>query len=290
MKKDQYIPHEVSSRSCSEIMQLIEGQGMAGYGIYWGIMEYLRTQDNYVGDIRVLKTLARQMKTSVGKLMKVLNDYDLFSISGNSFRSRKLDVLMKPLENKRKAMEALSNHNRGTNTKQNACKPLKIKDASDTVKKSKEEKSKVSSSDDADAVPSLPSLPAWERYVDELRSEEQWKEIMAMRSGMGQVFLQRFDEVLHYFKQHVQAVGGERQILSPGDAKRYFCFYLTPGSTTFRNLTVLLKETEGKDPYRFEDRDPVTGSRSYCGVAIPVNAPPRPNNQAVWNPFSGEWN
>ena len=45
MKKDQYIPHEISMRNTSEVMNLIEKEGMEGYGIYWAIMEYLRVQD-----------------------------------------------------------------------------------------------------------------------------------------------------------------------------------------------------------------------------------------------------
>ena len=45
MKRDQYIPHEVSMRSTSEVMNLIEKEGMAGYGIYWALMEYLRVQE-----------------------------------------------------------------------------------------------------------------------------------------------------------------------------------------------------------------------------------------------------
>ena len=61
MKKDQYIPQEVSMRNTTGVMNLIEKEGKAGYGIYWALMEYLRTQDNYVGDVRVLKSLARQL-------------------------------------------------------------------------------------------------------------------------------------------------------------------------------------------------------------------------------------
>ena len=71
MKRDQYIPHEVSMRSTSEVMNLIEKEGMAGYGIYWALMEYLRTQDDYTGDVRILKTLARQLKTSVERQERI---------------------------------------------------------------------------------------------------------------------------------------------------------------------------------------------------------------------------
>ncbi|MBQ8247072.1 MAG: DUF4373 domain-containing protein, partial [Lachnospiraceae bacterium] len=105
MKKDQYIPHEVSMRNTSEVMNLIEAEGMAGYGIYWALMEYLRTQDDYKGDVRVLKSLARQLKTKLGKVESVLRNYGLFTLADYSFRSNKLDAMMRPLENKRRAME-----------------------------------------------------------------------------------------------------------------------------------------------------------------------------------------
>ena len=45
------------------------------------------------------------------------------------------------------------------------------------VTTSKEEKK-----GDGDAVASVPTVLAWERYVDELAKEEQWIEVMAMRS------------------------------------------------------------------------------------------------------------
>ena len=108
-----------------------------------------------------------------------------------------------------------------------------------------------------------------------------------MRSGLGKAFVQRFGEVLHHFKQHVQAVGNEKDIQSPSDAKRYFCFFNTPGSVTFRKLVDELQKPIDKDKYKHEDRDPTTGRRSYYGVMIPDDAPPRPNAQAVWS--ENEW-
>ncbi|MBQ8237841.1 MAG: hypothetical protein IJZ39_06835, partial [Oscillospiraceae bacterium] len=130
---------------------------------------------------------------------------------------------------------------------------------------------------------SVPTTLAWERYIDELLQEKQWIEVMAMRSGLGLVFVNRFPEVLRLFKLHVQAVGNEKDIQSPGDAKRYFCFFNTPGSAPFRQLMAELQKPVDKGKYRYEDNDPATGQRSYCGVPIPPEAPPRPNAQAVWN-------
>ena len=208
MKKDQYIPHEVSMRNTSEVMNLIEKEGMAGYGIYWALMEYLRTQDEYLGDVRVLKSLARQLKTKLVKVESVLRNYGLFTLTDYTFRSNKLDDMMRPLENKRRSMEKQNERKVKARQNQSTHNNLKINDGSSLskVKESKEEKSKVSSSKEEDAVASVPSTLAWERYVDELAKEQQWIEVMAMRSGLGLMFVNRFPEVLKHFKQHVQAV------------------------------------------------------------------------------------
>ena len=294
MKKDQYIPHEVSMRNTTEVMNLIENEGMAGYGIYWALLEYLRTQDDYVGDLRVLKSLARQLKTKLAKIESVLNGYGLFIVTDYSFRSRKLESAMKPLEDKRKAMSKQNVGKAEANRKQNEVKPeaeynqvpcnslktntemvlSKVKESK--VKKSKEITSSLSS-----------SLPAWEQYVDELQQEEQWKELMAMRTGLKQQFYTLYPRIVENFKQHVRLLGNEGRILSPSDAKHYFCFFLEPGSVTFKRLVAELQKPVDKGKYKFEDRDPATGKRSYCGVPIPDDAPPRPNDQAVWN--DGKW-
>ena len=294
MKKDQYIPHEVSMRNTTEVMNLIENEGMAGYGIYWALLEYLRTQDDYVGDLRVLKSLARQLKTKLAKIESVLKGYGLFIVTDYSFRSRKLESAMKPLEDKRKAMSKQNVGKAEANRKQNEVKPeaehnqvhcntlktnaemvlSKVKESK--VKKSKEITSSLSS-----------SLPAWEQYVDELQQEEQWKELMAMRTGLKQQFYTLYPRIVENFKQHVRLLGNEGRILSPSDAKHYFCFFLEPGSVTFKRLVAELQKPVDKGKYKFEDRDPTTGKRSYCGVPIPDDAPPRPNDQAVWS--DGKW-
>ena len=290
MKKDQYIPHEISMRSTTEVMNLIEKEGPTGYGIYWALMEYLRVQDGYMGDIQALKTLKRELKIRQTKLDKVLYGYGLFVCNGNTFYSPKLNEVMKPFEQRRAKIEAYKRQKQKENS-------LKISDVSSEksdivsfevkgkgegkgkVTTSKEEKSGV---DGNGVVDDVPTALAWERHVDELAQEQQWIEIMAMRSGLGLVFVNRFPDVLKHFKQHVQAVGNEKDIQSPSDAKRYFCFFNTPGSVTFRKLVDELQKPIDKGKYKHEDYDPATGQRSYCGVPIPADAPPRPNAQAVW--------
>ena len=295
MKRDQYIPHEVSMRSTSEVMNLIEMEGMAGYGIYWALMEYLRTQDDYIGDIEVLKSLARQLRIRLPKLKRIMENYGLFSCTETTFLSPKLIEVMKPFEDRRARIEAYKRRKQ----KENSLEISEVStEKSDIVSfegkgkgegKGKEERKTTSSlkeKDDDGLIP-VSSTPAWERYVDGLRHEQSWIELMAMRSGMGKAFVQRFDEVLQLFKEHVQSVAHESHIISPSEAKRYFCFFNTPGSATFRKLVEELQKPIDKGKYRFEDRDPTTGERSYCGVPIPNDAPPRPNDQAVW--CEGKW-
>ena len=296
MKKDQYIPHEVSMRNTTEVMNLIEKEGMAGYGIYWALMEYLRVQDNYIGDLQALASLKRQLKIRQPKLDKVLNGYGLFICVGNTFYSPKLNEVMKPFEDRRARIEAYKRKKENENSlnisevdqENSDIVSFEVKGKGEGKGKetsSKEEKSGGGVDGVIDNVPL--STFAWERYVDELSKEQQWVELMAMRSGLGLVFVNRFPEVLKHFKQHVQAVGNEKDIQSLSDAKRYFCFYNTPGSTPFRQLVAELQKPIDKGKYKYEDYDSATGQRSYCGVPIPADAPPRPNNQAVW--CEGKW-
>ena len=302
MKKDQYIPHEISMRNTSEVMNLIEKEGMEGYGIYWAIMEYLRVQDGYTGDIQSLKSLARQLRVRLPKLKRIMENYGLFSCTETTFLSPKLVEVMKPFEDRRARIEAYKRQKQKENSLEisdvNSEKgdivsfEVKGKGEGKGKEEGKEDTSSPISSSSAEAVaeekvlsPSF--VPAWERYVDELQQDEQWKELVAMRSGLKEKFSVLFPRIVEAFKRHVRSIGNEGQILSPGDAKHYFWFFMNPSSPTYKNLILELQKPVDKGKYKHEDRDPTTGKRSYCGVPIPADAPPRPNAQAVW--CDGKW-
>ena len=311
MKKDYYFPHEIRTRNDEAVMELIECEGASGYGIYWALIEYLRTQEDYVGKMVAVKTIARQMRTKPYKVDSVLRNYGLFVIDGKTFRSAKLESVMKPLDDKRKAVEARCRRSAAAIqeqcsgsaeavSEQNLDNSLETNsDSSENaslikknkVKENKEDTSSSISSSSAEAAEELPKpvkyVPAWEQYVDSLQQEEQWKELMAMRTGLKKDFYTLYPRIVENFKRHVRMLGNEGRILSPSDAKHYFCFFLDPGSVTFKKLWEELHKPVDKGKYRFEDRDPTTGQRSYCGILIPSDAPPRPNNQAVWN--EGKW-
>ena len=300
MKKDQYIPHEISMRSTTEVMNLIEKEGPAGYGIYWALMEYLRVQDGYIGDIQALKTLKRELKIRQTKLDKVLYGYGLFVCNGNTFYSPKLNEVMKPFEQRRAKIEAYKRQKQKDNSletsnvssEKNDIVSFEVKGKGEGKGEGKEDTSSpISSSSTAEAaeekVLSSSFVPTWERYIDELKDDEQWMELVAMRSGLKQQFYTLFPRIVESFKRHVRAIGNEGHIVSSGDAKHYFWFFMNPSSPTYKNLILELQKPVDKGKYKHEDRDPTTGQRSYCGVPIPVDAPPRPNAQAVW--CDGKW-
>ena len=248
------------------------------------------------------------MKCRLDKAIRVLENYGLFVIENCTFYSTDLIEKMQPLERKRAQKQAGKQRQNMSSNEQTLSeksislskndktlsKPssnnLKTKDASSLskVKESKGKKKETSDKEIVDVpVADVTSGLAWERYVDELAQEQSWIEIMAMRSGLKQLFVQRFGEVLQHFKLHVQALGKEDDIRSLSDAKRYFCCYNKPGSVPFVRLVDELQKPVDKGKYKYEDRDPTTGQRSYCGVPIPDDAPPRPNAQAVW--CDGRW-
>ena len=302
MKNYDFIPHAANMRSCSQVLHLIESEGAAGYGFYWVLLEYLREQPHYTGDVRAIKNIARQMKVRLDKAMRILNNYGLFILEDTRFRSPYLDEKLQNMKPKRSKS---CPQNEETVSKV-SCNTLKINDASFKNKNIEEEKEEDTSSPissptategeevkaeaaEVAAEEALPVsfVPAWERYVDELQEDEQWKELVAMRSGLKEKFYELFPRIVEAFKRHVRSIGNEGQILSPGDAKHYFWFFMSPSSPTYKNLILELQKPIDKGEYKHEDYEPATGQRSYCGVPIPADAPPRPNGQAVW--CDGKW-
>ena len=100
MKNYDFIPHAANMRSSSQVIILIEAEGAAGYGFYWALLEYLRAQKHYTGDIRAIKNIARQMKIRIDKALRILNDYGLFIVENIDFHSPFLDDKMSLMKRK----------------------------------------------------------------------------------------------------------------------------------------------------------------------------------------------
>ena len=222
MKNDQYIPHEVSMRSNSQVINLIEAEGAAGYGFYWALLEYLRAQNHYTGDIRAIKNIARQMKIRIDKAIRVLNDYGLFVVENTLFSSPMLVEKMRPLERKR----AKVCQENDVSVSEAPCNTLEINGASFKEEKRKEEKRKeetTTSSSKEDVADDDVIKQPWESHIDSLRHEEQWKEVMTIRSGHCQNFICRFNEVLQHFKRHRNPKRLRFEQRNPKTEKHSYC-------------------------------------------------------------------
>ena len=307
MKNYDFIPHAANMRSSSQVLNLIESEGAAGYGFYWVLLEFLRSQPRYTGDIHAIRNIARQMKVRLDKALRILNNYGLFIVDNTSFHSPYLDEKLSKMKPKRD--KSCSQNDESVS--EVPCNSLEISKTSFKNKKKNkniEEDTEITSSPISSSSPipgeevkavaavekqeetkPVSSVPAWERYIDELQQEEQWKELMAMRTGLKRQFYSLYPRIVESFKRHIRLLGNEGHILSTSEAKRYFCFYLDPGSVTFKRLWEELQKPADKGKFKFEDFDPTTGQRSYCGVPIPHDAPPRPNDQAVWIDEKKKW-
>ena len=100
---DSYLLHDANASSNFKIMMMIQKEGMKGYGIYWIILEFLRVQNGYKADVRILPVLARKMRVTVATLKRIIFDSGLFEVNGTTFSSPGLTRRMGPLEAKREA-------------------------------------------------------------------------------------------------------------------------------------------------------------------------------------------
>ena len=100
---DSYLLHDANAGNNFKMMIMMQKEGMKGYGIYWMLLEFLRLQDGYKADLRVLPILAQKMRVTVTTLKRIIYDYALFEVNGTSFSSPGLTRRMGPLEAKREA-------------------------------------------------------------------------------------------------------------------------------------------------------------------------------------------
>lgn len=298
MKKDQFFRMKASLMADDCIIHLIEQEGISGFGIYIALLLELRLRDNYRISRLSLPALARRWNITIEELERVVDGYKLFvheqEADEQLFRSPYLDEVMVELEEKRLLQSAAG--------KRRAATAQRASEGSFTsfhqpVEKSTVEKSTAVAIAAEDVglfkETSLRPFKGWEAYVDEAFGEQSWMEVQAMHSKLGRRLMEHPDIVSALFKQHIRTYGKESSIGSLADAKSYFSNFVRPGTPTRERVEQLLNRHDSvaleQDVYRYEQRDPQTGERSYCGMLIPKTAPPRPNANSIWNECLWQW-
>ena len=138
------------------------------------------------------------------------------------------------------------------------------------------------------------TIPRWEQCINEAFITQSWLEAVGMMSGLKELFLNNLSFIRDLFKKHVGAQGNTGGSTSVSEAEAYFANYIRRERPTRLFLEEKLKErsrmqNESISLSPYETYNPLTGERSYCGVPLPVGAPPRPNGRATWDNLKQNW-
>ena len=138
------------------------------------------------------------------------------------------------------------------------------------------------------------TIPRWEQCINEAFITQSWLEAVGMMSGLKELFLNNLSFIRDLFKKHVVAQGNTGGITSVSEAEAYFANYIRRERPTRLFLEEKLKErsrmqNESPSLSPYETYNPLTGERSYCGVPLPADAPPRPNGRATWDNLKQSW-
>ena len=138
------------------------------------------------------------------------------------------------------------------------------------------------------------TIPRWEQCINEAFITQSWLEAVGMMSGLKELFLNNLSFIRDLFKKHVVAQGNTGGITSVSEAEAYFANYIRRERPTRLFLEEKLKErsrmqNESTSLSPYETYNPLTGERSYCGVLLPGNAPPRPSGRATWDNLKQSW-
>ena len=147
---DSYLVHDANAGNNFKIMMMIQKEGMKGYGIYWMLLEFLRLQNGYKADLRVLPILAQKMRVTVTTSKRIIYNYKLFEVDDTAFSSPGLILRMRPLEAKREANREAGKH--GGLANQQKIRDAKASNALATNKENKENKTDPSISPQGETV------------------------------------------------------------------------------------------------------------------------------------------
>lgn len=101
--------HDAAAMDDPKCMLLTDQLGMEGYGIYWALLEKLRTQPGQRLPLQVVPILARRFGTSEAKVRSVISGYGLFQVDdeGYFYSQSMRDALEPSARRKHSARQAI---------------------------------------------------------------------------------------------------------------------------------------------------------------------------------------
>lgn len=110
MSTGQYFPHQYNAHDDEKLQQVIINHGLAGYAVFFLLLEYLGQKKDRVLSKDFYKVLSWNYRIDEDIVRSVVEDYGLFEVSDNHFSSDGLNDRMAALDDKiakRKAAGAL---------------------------------------------------------------------------------------------------------------------------------------------------------------------------------------
>lgn len=110
MSTGQYFPHQYNAHDDEKLQQVIINHGLAGYAVFFLLLEYLGQKKDRVLSKDFYKVLSWNYRIDEDIVRSVVEDYGLFKVSDNHFSSDGLNDRMAALDDKiakRKAAGAL---------------------------------------------------------------------------------------------------------------------------------------------------------------------------------------
>jgi uncharacterized protein YdaU (DUF1376 family) len=138
-----YFSHDYNTRTDDKIKKLIRKHGLAGYGIYWAIIEDLYNNAN------ALETdydgIAYDMREDEETIKSVINDFGLFALEDGFFGSLSVQSRLDSRHEKsKKARESANKRwDKDTNAQNNNANAKQTKSDSNAIKERKGKESKV---------------------------------------------------------------------------------------------------------------------------------------------------
>ncbi|NDV63761.1 Lin1244/Lin1753 domain-containing protein [Bacteroides sp. 224] len=287
MKENFYFPLETNIVKDERVATIIEKYGAKGMGSYIMLLIELSNHANNRCKLSNIRSIIRAYKLNRNLIEDLIQNHALFELINNEedgevyLSSPYLNRLLKRLNEKKNQCAAAGKKGAKTRWKKNGERyndPITIYNTDDVVILNAEERKRIKS---------------WKEYLAEALNDRTWVECQAMHSGLGDRFLKYEKDIVNFFINHVITHGKDSVLLSLQDVKYYFANFIRQGTITNNRVATQLDTLEQKqkkdNPYRFETVDPLTGERSYYGNIIPQDAPPRPNERAVWNVCECYW-
>ena len=99
----EYFSHDADARNDEKILNVRMKYGAEGYGIYFMLLERLRTEKDYTG-VADYNALAFDLRVSAGAIKDIINNFGLFCLTedGGAFYSESLIRRMEIMESKSK--------------------------------------------------------------------------------------------------------------------------------------------------------------------------------------------